>query len=103
MKKPITVINFTCDRCKTTEEKNINKDTGIIYTLEVKQCEDMKYGNVTTRTIDLCQKCSEDFRIFITSMDHIKDLQYYHDTTIGLWCTDRPDLVKSDLLFELKD
>ena len=33
----------------------------------------------------------------------IKELQHHYDTTIGLWCTDKPDLVNNDLLFELKD
>ena len=103
MKKPITVINFICDRCKTTEERNINKDTGVIYTLEAKRCEDMKYGNSANKTIDLCQKCSEEFSTFMESTISIKNLQHYYDSTIGLWCTDKPELVASDLLFELKD
>lgn len=34
----------------------------------------------------------------------IEQMQHYIDTTQGLWCTDRPDLVKdpSGVLFELK-
>lgn len=102
MKTYTAVTNFICDRCKTTKERNISNDTGAIYTLEAKRCEDMKYGNSNTRTIDLCQKCSEEFSIFMDSVTYIKYLQHYKDTTTGLWCTDRPDIVKSDLLFQLK-
>lgn len=34
----------------------------------------------------------------------IKELQHYKDTTIGLYATDRPDLIKDEkgLLFQLK-
>ena len=35
----------------------------------------------------------------------IKKLEHYRDTTVGLYATDRPDLVKDEkgLLFELTD
>lgn len=35
----------------------------------------------------------------------LKRLQLYHDTTIGLWATDRPDKVNDPdgVLFQLKD
>ena len=33
-----------------------------------------------------------------------KHLKHFKDTSVGLWCTDRPDLIndKDNLLFELK-
>ena len=33
----------------------------------------------------------------------LKELQYYKDTSLGLWCTDRPDLVedKNKIMFQL--
>ena len=33
-----------------------------------------------------------------------KQLQYFKDTSVGLWATDRPDLIKDEkkILFELK-
>lgn len=55
MKKQVTITNFIGDRCHTTEERNIDKHSGIIYTLEAKKCEDMRYGNSTIKTIDLCK------------------------------------------------
>lgn len=35
---------------------------------------------------------------------YIKELEHHRDTTVGLWATDRPDLIKDDknLLFEIK-
>ena len=32
-----------------------------------------------------------------------KELQHFHDTTIGLWATDRPDLIKDPqgLMFQI--
>ena len=104
MKKQVTTTNFICDRCHTTEERNIDKHSGIIYTLEAKKCEDMRYGNSTTKTIDLCQKCSEEFSVFMQLTTPIKKLQHHYDTTIGLWCTDKPNLVNNNnLLFELEE
>ena len=103
MKKNVTIVDFICDRCQSTEERNINKHTGVVFTLETTRCEDMQYGNSTTKRIDLCQKCSEEFIIFMKLTTPIKELQHHYDTTIGLWCTDKPDLVNNDLLFELKD
>lgn len=34
----------------------------------------------------------------------LRTLQHHHDTTVGLWATDRPDKVTApdDLLFEIK-
>jgi len=34
----------------------------------------------------------------------IKELQHYKDTTVGLWATDRPDLIQDTkkILFQLK-
>lgn len=34
----------------------------------------------------------------------IKELQHYKDTTVGLWATDRPDMVQDPkkIMFQLK-
>lgn len=37
--------------------------------------------------------------------DQIKELEYHRTTTVGLWATDRPDLIPDnikDLFFEIK-
>lgn len=39
----------------------------------------------------------------VSFMDYVKELEHYRDTTLGLYATDRPDLVKDPqkLMFEL--
>jgi hypothetical protein len=39
-----------------------------------------------------------------TLQEYAKDLQHHKDTTVGLWATDRPDLIDDPkkLLFEIK-
>lgn len=36
---------------------------------------------------------------------HIKKLEHHRDTTVGLWATDRPDLITDpkNILFEIKE
>jgi len=39
-------------------------------------------------------------------MNNEKELKHYHDTTVGLWATDRPDLIPKDkkhLFFKLEN
>ena len=39
----------------------------------------------------------------VSFMDYVKELEHYRDTTLGLYATDRPDLIKDEqnLMFEL--
>ncbi len=39
------------------------------------------------------------------SNEQLKKLEHHHATTVGLWATDRPDLINDpeNLLFEIKD
>ncbi len=46
-----------------------------------------------------------DFNGLAEIMDqYAKELQHHHDTTVGLWATDRPDLISDPkkLMFEIK-
>ena len=46
----------------------------------------------------------EMYKLLMSLPDVIKDLQHHKDTTIGLWATDRPDLIEDpkSVLFEIK-
>lgn len=39
----------------------------------------------------------------VSFMDYVKELEHYRDTTLGLYATDRPDLIKDaqNIMFEL--
>ena len=104
MKEKITYIKFECDRCKAEEERNINVVAGT--TLGFTRTHDMMYGNNTTGAYDLCQKCTLEFDSFMKESKHIFDLKHYYDTTVGMFATDRPDLVDDSMhrvLFELEE
>lgn len=53
-------------------------------------------------------KSGSDFSILsllerFDEMNDIKSLQHHKDTSVGLWATDRPDLItEKEVLFELK-
>lgn len=69
MKTKKVVIEFKCDRCGTSNERNINKDTGTLFTLDIERCDDMHYGNSFKSKNDLCQKCSNKFILFMEQKD----------------------------------
>lgn len=104
MRTKKTIVEFMCDRCRTTQERNINEHSGVLFSMNIKTTEDMKYGNSIESSIDLCQKCSESFNDFMKNLD--SKLQYFYDRNVGLYATDRPDLVddtKHSIMFEIKD
>lgn len=102
MKKNRTIIDFTCDRCGTNEERNISETSGTL--ISFRSTHDMTYGNNTTGEYDLCQKCTKDFNAFMNNTDELKELRHFHDTTVGMFATDRHDLVndtKHEVMFEI--
>lgn len=102
MKTKRIIVDFVCDRCGTKEERNINEHSGEL--LSFTSTHDMQYGNNTRGEYDLCQKCTKDFNRFMNNKDELKELRHFHDTNVGLFATDRPDLVddtKYKVLFEV--
>ncbi len=48
---------------------------------------------------------NEDWIFVSDSNDYVKALEHHEATTVGLWATDRPDLIPEDvkeLFFEIK-
>ncbi len=77
MKKTIQKTIFECDRCKSTNERNINEITGILIQLDVTKTVDMRYGNSVKETVDLCQKCSNDFDWYMKEKTNLCDMCKY--------------------------
>lgn len=102
MKKEIVRVLFECDRCCGKTERDKSEHVGSL--ISGTHTEDMHYGNSTSYDYDLCQSCSEDFLSFMKKES--LDYKHYHDTTVGLFATDRPDLVDDSahrVLFELTE
>ncbi len=103
MKTEKKTIIFECDRCGDTKERNINERSGT--TLSFKSTHDMTYGNNTTGNYDLCQKCTKTFNDFMKNPKDYEDFEHHYHVSVGLHCTDRPDLVDDSLhrvLFEIE-
>lgn len=73
--------------------------------------ENLSTGYITLTAETLAEESglSEIASVNLTERDRIetlKSLNYFRDTTVGLWATDRPELFKDhprfDLLFEIK-
>ena len=106
MKTSKTIIEFKCDRCKCAEERNVNQHSGDLISFEVTY--NLEYQSSYSGKKDLCQKCSNDFVDFMKTDTHLSlyDLSYYYNTTVGMFATDRPDLVDDSMhrvLIELEE
>ena len=105
MRTKVVINKFQCDRCGTETEKNKHEVCGTLIEFRYKKTHDMIHGNHTDGTIELCQKCTDSFLSFMACKEYIdvKDLIYYKDTTVGVYATDRPDLIADDnkIMFEL--
>ena len=93
-----TIIEFKCDRCGEQKERNICEDSGTLIDISATICTDMKYGNKTNKEYNFCQKCSNEFQDFIKLKDiSIDTLNYFYNTSVGLWVTDKEDIIPSEL------
>lgn len=93
-----TIIEFKCDRCGEQEERNICEYSGTLIDISATICTDMKSGNTTKKEYNFCQKCSNEFQNFIKLKDvSIDTLNYFYNTSVGLWATDKEDIIPSEL------
>lgn len=68
------------------------------------QIENEKIGNEAR--IDFARKILPQVRIIEeVQQKKVKELQHFKDTSVGLWCTDKPEAIPEDkkhLFFQLK-
>ncbi len=113
MKEIVKLMESSIDRLNVLIEdtKSQNRTDIIIYRgikVPLSACiEQGNYYHIPRRIINKFSNEGSDLieKNDCTSFeDYVKDLEHHRDTTIGLWATDRPDLIgdPKKVLFEIK-